>query len=99
MEELERELLRMLTSELGELRIMVCRSKLCSDSGEMGRGRFRLGREGSRGLEKREPGGNKKKTMGTIRQREREREVDGKVWEGKEKACLTASKLQPNPNR
>lgn len=99
MEELERELLRMLTSELGELRIMVCRSKLCSDSGEMGRGRFRLGREGSRGLEKREPGGNKKKRRWEQSEREREREVDGKVWEGKEKACLTASKLQLNPNR
>lgn len=73
MEELERELLRMLTSELGELRIMVCRSKLCSDSGEMGRGRFRLGREGSRGLEKREPGGSKKKEDGN-NPRERERE-------------------------
>lgn len=81
MEELERELLRMLTRELGELRIMVCRSKLCSDSGEMGSGRFRLGRDGSRGLEKREPG---RKKMGR---------VDGKVWEGKEKVCLTASKL------
>lgn len=56
MDELERELLRMLTRELGELRIMVCRSKLCSDRGEMGSGRFLLGRDGSRGLEKREPG-------------------------------------------
>lgn len=73
MEELERELLRMLTSELGELRIMVCRSKLCSDSGEMGRGRFRLGREGSRGLEKREPGETKKRRWEQS-DRERERE-------------------------
>lgn len=56
MEELERELLSMLTRELGELRIMVCRSKLCSERGEMGSGRFLLGRDGSRGLEKREPG-------------------------------------------
>lgn len=56
MDELERELLRMLTRELGELRIMVCRSKLCSERGEMGSGRFLLGRDGSRGLEKREPG-------------------------------------------
>lgn len=56
MDELERELLSMLTRELGELRIMVCRSKLCSDRGEMGSGRFLLGRDGSRGLEKREPG-------------------------------------------
>lgn len=55
MEELERELLSMVTRELGELRIMVCRSKLCSERGEMGRGRFLLGREGSRGLGKREP--------------------------------------------
>ena len=57
MDELERELLsRELTRELGELRIMVCRSKLCSESGEMGRGRFLLGRDGSLGLGKREPG-------------------------------------------
>lgn len=48
MDELERELLSMLTRELGELRIMVCRSKLCSDRGEMGSGRFLLGRDGSR---------------------------------------------------
>lgn len=55
MDELDRELLSMVTSELGELRIMVCRSKLCSERGEMGRGRFLLGRDGSRGLENREP--------------------------------------------
>lgn len=61
MDELERELLRMLTRELGELRIMVCRSKLCSERGEMGSGRFLLGRDGSRGLEKREPGKKKKR--------------------------------------
>lgn len=57
MEELERELLRMVTRELGEVRIMVCRSKLCSDRGEMGSGRFLLGRDGSLGLGKREPAG------------------------------------------
>lgn len=55
MDELERELLSMVTSELGELRIMVCRSKLCSDRGELGGGRFLLCRDGSRGLGKREP--------------------------------------------
>lgn len=55
MDELERELFSMVTSELGELRIMVCRSKLCSDRGELGGGRFLLGRDGSRGLGKREP--------------------------------------------
>lgn len=55
MDELDRELLSMVTRELGELRIMVCRSKLCSERGEMGRGRFLLGRDGSRGLENREP--------------------------------------------
>lgn len=64
MDELERELLSMLTRELGELRIMVCRSKLGSDRGEMGSGRFLLGRDGSRGLEKREPG---KKEMGKVK--------------------------------
>lgn len=57
MDELERELLSMVTRELGELRIMVCRSKLCSESGEMGKGRFLLGRDVSRGLGKREPAG------------------------------------------
>lgn len=57
MDELERELLSMVTRELGELRIMVCRSKLCSERGEMGKGRFLLGRDGSLGLEKREPAG------------------------------------------
>lgn len=56
MDELERELLSMVTSEFGELRIMVCRSKLCSDSGEMGSGRFLLGRDGTLGLGKRESG-------------------------------------------
>lgn len=86
MDELERELLRMLTSELGELRIMVCRSKLCSDRGEMGSGRFLLGRDGSRGLEKREPG----KRDGEKRERS---EVQAKVWEGNESVGLTASKL------
>lgn len=85
MDELERELLRMLTSELGELRIMVCRSKLCSDRGEMGSGRFLLGRDGSRGLEKREPG----KRDGEKRERS---EVQAKVWEGNESVGLTASK-------
>lgn len=55
MDELERELFSMVTSELGELRIMVCRSKLGSDRGELGGGRFLLGRDGSRGLGKREP--------------------------------------------
>lgn len=65
MEELERELLSMVTRELGELRIMVCRSKLCSESGEMGRGRFLLGRDGSRGLGKREPaGGGRRRAIG-----------------------------------
>lgn len=54
MEELERELLSMVARELGEFLIMVCRSKLCSESGEMGRGRFLLGRDGSLGLGKRE---------------------------------------------
>lgn len=57
MEELERELFSMVTRELGELRIMVCKSKLCSERGEMGNGRFLLGRDGSRGLGKREPAG------------------------------------------
>lgn len=57
MEELERELLRMVTREFGELRIMVCRSKLCSDRGEMGRARFRLGLAVSLGLGNREPAG------------------------------------------
>lgn len=61
MDELERELLSMVTRELGELRIMVCRSKLCSERGEMGRGRFLLGRDGSRGLEKRESAGRVEK--------------------------------------
>lgn len=61
MEELDRELLSMLTRELGELRIMVCRSKLCSERGEMGRGRFLLGLEGSLGLEKRESGDQKQR--------------------------------------
>lgn len=56
MEELERELLRMVTRELGELRIMVCRSKLCSDRGEMGRARFLLGLAVSLGLGNLEPG-------------------------------------------
>lgn len=59
MDELERELLSMVTSELGELRIMVCRSKLCSDRGELGGGRFLLGRDGSRGLGKRESAGRR----------------------------------------
>lgn len=36
---------------------MVCKSKLCSERGEMGNGRFLLGRDGSRGLGKREPAG------------------------------------------
>jgi hypothetical protein len=44
----------MVTRELGELRIMVWRSKLCSDSGEMVSGRFLLGRDGIRGLGNRE---------------------------------------------
>lgn len=45
MDELERELLRIVTRELGEVRIMACRSKLGSDrEGELGRGRFLLGR-------------------------------------------------------
>lgn len=57
MEELERELLSMVTSELGECRIRVCRSKLWSESGEMGSGRFLLGLDGSLGLEKRESAG------------------------------------------
>lgn len=51
----------MVTRELGELRIMVCRSKLCSERGEMGRGRFLLGRDGSLGLGKREPAGDEER--------------------------------------
>lgn len=90
MEELERELLSMLTRELGELRIIVCRSKLCSERGEMGSGRFLLGRDGSRGLEKREPG-----------KRDRGKKANGEVCakscrtkrERSRNACLTSPKL------
>lgn len=42
------------TSELGEVRIMVCRSMLASDSGEMDSALFLLSRGVSRGLEKRD---------------------------------------------
>lgn len=56
MDELERELFRIVTKELGEVRIMACRSKLGSDrEGELGRGRFLLGRFVNRGLGNREP--------------------------------------------
>lgn len=55
MDELERELLSIVTRELGEVRIMACRSKLGSDKeGEQGRGRFLLGRFVSLGLGNRE---------------------------------------------
>lgn len=58
MEELERELfISVVTMAFGELRIMVCKSRLCSESGEMVKGRFLLGRAGSLGLGKRESGG------------------------------------------
>lgn len=68
MDELERELLRMVTNELGEVRIMVCRSKLGSESGEIGKARF-LGLCGTRGLEKREPG--KREMIGKESRKER----------------------------
>lgn len=71
MDELERELLSMVTSELGELRIMVCRSKLCSDRGELGGGRFLLGRDGSRGLGKREPARTRRRRAKEMRGKER----------------------------
>lgn len=55
MDELERELLRIVTRELGEVRIMACKSKLGSDRhGELGRGRFLLGRFVNLGLGNRE---------------------------------------------
>lgn len=60
MDELERELLRIVTRELGEVRIMACRSKLGSDRhGELGRGRFLLGRFVNLGLGNREPEGDR----------------------------------------
>jgi len=62
-DELERELLSMVTRELGEFRIMVCRSKECSESGEMGSGRFLLGLDGNLGLEKRESAGGGESRM------------------------------------
>jgi len=59
-DELERELLRIVTRELGEVRIMACRSKLGSDRhGELGRGRFLLGRFENLGLGNREPEGDR----------------------------------------
>ena len=42
------------TRELGEVRIMVCRSMLASDSGEMDSALFLLSRGVKRGLEKRD---------------------------------------------
>ena len=42
------------TRELGEVRIIVCRSMLASDSGEMDRARFLLSRGVSLGLENRD---------------------------------------------
>lgn len=55
-EELERELLSIVTREVGEVRIMACRSKLGSDrQGELVRGRFLLGLAVSLGLGNREP--------------------------------------------
>ena len=66
----------MVTRELGELRIMVWRSKLCSDSGEMVSGRFLLGRDGIRGL------GNRESAGGGFRVRKApgQRTVDLQSW-------------------
>lgn len=50
------------TSELGEVRIMVCRSMLASDSGEIDSALFLLSRGVSRGLEKRDTGHRHKQT-------------------------------------
>lgn len=62
MDELERELLRIVTRELGEVRIMACKSKLGSDKeGELGMGRFLLGRFISLGLGNLEPEETKRK--------------------------------------
>ena len=44
------------TRELGEVRIIVCRSMLASDSGEMDSALFLLRRGVSRGLENRDTG-------------------------------------------
>lgn len=52
--ELERELLMYATSELGEVRIIVWRSMLASDRGEMDSALFLLSRGVSLGLEKRD---------------------------------------------
>lgn len=50
------------TRELGEVRIMVCRSMLASDSGEIDSALFLLSRGVSRGLEKRDTGHGHKET-------------------------------------
>lgn len=42
------------TSELGEVRIIRCRSRLASESGEMDKARLRLRRGVTRGLENRD---------------------------------------------
>lgn len=49
-DELLRELLRIVTKELGDVRIMVWRSKLWSDRGDMDNVRFRLGLADNLGL-------------------------------------------------
>lgn len=63
-DELERELLSIVTREVGDVRIMACRSKLGSDrEGELVRGRFLLGRAASLGLGNREPERKRHKEM------------------------------------
>lgn len=51
------------TRELGEVRIMVCKSMLASDSGEMDSALFLLSRGVSLGLEKRDTGRRQRKTQ------------------------------------
>lgn len=65
--ELERELLMYATSELGEVRIMVCRSMLASDSGEMDRALFLLRRGVRRGLEKRDTANKTTQSTSTVK--------------------------------
>lgn len=51
------------TRELGEVRITVCRSTLASERGEMDSARFLLNFNMERGVEKRDPGGQREKTV------------------------------------